>query len=358
MNPFSPDNTHLSISNRCDDQIEVFLQNNFNEKVKFVLVCDKNTQSNCLEKVLKSTPRLNSAFIICLEAGEKQKTLSTVEYIWKELHLQSFSRSDVLINLGGGVISDLGGFVASTYKRGMRYINIPTTLIGQCDAAIGGKTAFDFNGVKNLIGTFHQPTANFIFTEFLQTLPLQHIQSGLAEILKMALICNKEKWVSLSKLKVSEISDWTEWLRFSVQAKTQITEIDPFDKRERKILNFGHTLGHAIEAYSLEYEKRTLLHGEAVAIGMLGEAKLSADRNFITHEELLDIQQCILANFEVPPFLINTADLIKLMSADKKNTSPEIQCVLLGGIGNAIIDVKIQNEEMIAAIDWLIGFCK
>ncbi len=342
------------ISKKCDKHLNTYLLSSFENNIKFAIICDTNTLEHCLPILLKETERLASPLVLCIDPGESNKNLQSVEKIWSFLTENSFTRNDVIINLGGGVISDLGGFAASTYKRGIPYINIPTSLLSQCDAAIGGKTGFDYAGIKNLIGSFHQPVACFIYTEFLSSLPILHIRSGYAEIVKMALISDNTMWQKMLRFPLKHITDWYDLVTFSAYSKNEFISKDPLDEGIRKKLNFGHTLGHAIEALSLKHDQKPISHGEAVAIGIIGEARVSAKHNLIRDEDLQDIEQYISSNFFIYKYSReHVQELLDLMNADKKNNSDKILCVLLDGIGNAIIDVAVQGEEIIKSVDWL-----
>jgi 3-dehydroquinate synthase len=231
------------------------------------IFCDKNTEKHCLLLFLKENKVLKTAKVFSISAGEKYKTLDTALASWNFLLNNKADKNSLLICLGGGVVCDLGGFVASTFKRGIQFINVPTTLLAMADASVGGKNGIDFNGYKNLIGTITQPQGVFICEDFLQTLPPHQIKNGFAEIVKAALIGDKKLWkkfLSLTKLPETKLTDF---IYDSVAVKNKIVLKDPTEKNIRKILNFGHTAGHAIEAYYLD-KKNSLLHGEAIVIGM------------------------------------------------------------------------------------------
>ncbi|MCZ2102743.1 MAG: 3-dehydroquinate synthase, partial [Chitinophagales bacterium] len=234
----------------------------------FVLV-DENTEKYCLFHLLEQMDL--PIHVIKIPSGEQHKNLNTCQLVWQNLMAKGADRLSLLINLGGGVIGDLGGFCAGTYMRGIRFIQIPTTLLSQVDASVGGKLGVDFMERKNMIGLFGNPEAVFIFTDFLKTLPERELKSGYAEMLKHALIADKDAWNRLSKTDVATINDWESTIYESVMIKQSIIQEDPLEAGKRKILNFGHTVGHAIESYWISREK-PLLHGEAIAIGMVAEA--------------------------------------------------------------------------------------
>ena len=236
------------------------------------ILVDEHTKMNCLDIFLKEC-LINPKLIIEIHSGEEHKNLSTCEHIWQKLTTAQIDRNSLLINLGGGVIGDLGGFAASCYKRGIDFIQVPTTLLAMVDASVGGKLAIDLENFKNQIGLFKSPKGVYIFPKFLQTLNQRQIVSGYAEIVKHALIADKDYWQLLMETSIEKIN-WEETIYHSITLKNNIVESDPFEENKRKILNFGHTLGHAIESYYLKKEK-DILHGEAVALGMYLEAELS-----------------------------------------------------------------------------------
>lgn len=280
----------------------------------FVLV-DENTNTNCLP-ILKTV--LADFTVIKTTSGEVNKNLNTCEYIWQQLIENNADRKILFINLGGGVIGDMGGFAASCYKRGVDFINIPTTLLSQVDSSIGGKLGIDFKYGKNLIGLFQNPKAVFISPVFFKTLPQRQFINGWAEIFKHALIQHKKQWFTYKDLDILN-ADMNTIVFHSLQIKKMVVETDPYEKGLRKILNFGHTIGHAIEAFSLENEKESLLHGEAIVIGMICEAYLSVKKNNLSKNELLEIQSVLFKHY--PKHDISNFDvekLIDIMRIDKK----------------------------------------
>ncbi len=317
----------------------------------FVLV-DENTKAHCLP-VLQSL--ISDIIIIETKSGEENKNLSTCESIWQQLIEHNADRKALFINLGGGVIGDMGGFVASCYKRGIDFVNIPTTLLSQVDSSIGGKLGIDFKYGKNLIGLFKNPKAVFVSPAFFQTLPQRQFINGWAEIFKHALIQDKNQW---TKYKEQDIlnADMKDVVYKSLLIKKAVVEKDPFEKGVRKILNFGHTIGHAIEAYSLENEKDSLLHGEAIAVGMICEAFLSVKKCGLKESELEEIRILLLNHFpkqDIAPFDIEK--LVQIMSVDKKNEGATIMSALLSEIGNCKYDIAINKEEIIESINYYIA---
>ena len=230
---------------------------------KVAILVDENTKRDCLYKL----PKIENPLIIEIKSGEEYKNISTCNFIWEQLTINNFDRNSLLINLGGGVIGDMGGFCAVTYKRGLEFIHIPTTLLAMVDASVGGKLGIDFKGFKNQIGLFHNPKAVLISTEFLDTLDESELKSGFAEVIKHALILDNPLWLKLKNTTFTDL-DWEDIINHSVQIKNKIILEDPFEKGERKKLNFGHTFGHAIESYYLE-KGTPISHGEAIFMGMI-----------------------------------------------------------------------------------------
>ena len=254
-------------------------------------------------------------------------------------------RNALLINLGGGVITDMGGFVASTYKRGIDFVHIPTTLLSQVDASVGGKTGVDIDGIKNIIGTFTQPKAVFVVADFLETLPQRQLLSGLAEMLKHGLICDAAYW---DQLKTSDLNIPTAELIYrSVAIKNQVVMEDPNEKGIRKSLNFGHTIGHAVETYSLLNDEDHLSHGEAIVIGMICEAWLSNKKTGLSDAELTEITNVLGTLYPKYNIVDGSYDtLTELMQKDKKNQSGKINCTLLTRIGQYHIDNICTETEL------------
>ena len=237
---------------------------------------DKNTQKYCLPYFLDKIKVLRDKPVISIEAGEVNKQLETCKQVWNQLSELGADKKSLLINLGGGVITDLGGFVAAAFKRGIHFINIPTTLLSMVDASVGGKTGVDFQGLKNQIGIIINPKLVIIDTIYLKTLQNEY-RSGFSKMLKHGIISDAEYFKRLSKYQFFEKNDISHLIHHSVSIKNSVVTVDPLEKNLRKILNFGHTLGHAIESYFLvNSDKKSLLHGEAIAIGMIFRAYLSS----------------------------------------------------------------------------------
>jgi 3-dehydroquinate synthase len=303
---------------------------------KVFVLADENTEKYCLPAL---TRYLFDIKLIRIPIGEQIKSLETAQFVWDILQQKNADRNSVLINLGGGVVSDVGGFCASTFKRGMDYINVPTTLLGMVDSGIGGKTGVDYNGVKNAIGTITQPKAIYINPELLLTLPKDELLNGFAEMIKHGLILDKSYWERVTKTGFDDWSKITSLINGSIKLKLDVIKKDPFERSYRKILNFGHTVGHALEAYSLKHDKKPLKHGEAIAIGMLCEAYLSKVKLDMNSKDLREIGEFISKYFTKYSLRsILSPELIALMRQDKKNDHPdEINFTLLKRIGKGII---------------------
>lgn len=302
---------------------------------KVAILVDENTKRECFSLL----PKISNSIIIEVPSGEENKNISICNTVWKKLSLNNFDRNSVLINLGGGVIGDMGGFCASTYKRGLDFIQIPTTLLAMVDASIGGKIGINFNGLKNQIGLFSNPKSVIINPIFLKTVPEKQLQSGFAEVIKHSLITDKKHWEILSNTAFKDL-DWQNIIDISIQIKNTIVKSDPLEKNNRKKLNFGHTYGHAIESYYLE-EKKPILHGEAVLMGIILESELS----LLSQNEKIDIKDYIISNFSLPD-IPSKNKLMKFLLNDKKNKKAKINFTLLNGIGRCTIDNLFAEDEL------------
>ncbi|WP_291720005.1 3-dehydroquinate synthase [Bernardetia sp.] len=352
------------------EKITSLLQNR-----QVAVLVDENTKRDCYPILKKSLAKssLPNPTLIEIPSGETHKTLETCIHIWQELTQNHFDRKGILLNLGGGVIGDMGGFCASTYKRGIDFIQIPTTLLSQVDASVGGKLGIDFNGLKNHIGLFQTPFKVWIHTPFLKTLPSYEVRSGFAEVIKHTLIADKKAWQNLSQINKSnfDTQNWTSIVAHSVALKAKVTEADPTEKGLRKILNFGHTIGHAIESYFIEENKKqselpTFLHGEAIALGMIAESYYSAflckdkfpNQNFISQTDFQDIKEYISSIFEntITDFRKaieqkNTLqEIVRWAKHDKKNAQNLILTCGLEEIGKAVYDISITEEEILECL--------
>lgn len=319
---------------------------------RFFLLTDENTAQHCLPLVKQKLGDMDNFDIIEINAGEESKDIDFCIGIWKMLIDFGADRKSLMINLGGGVISDLGGFAASTFKRGIDFVHVPTTLLSQVDASVGGKTGIDIDSIKNIIGTFTQPKAVFIAPEFLDSLPDRQILSGLAEMLKHGLICDADYW---NKLKASDLSHPSaELIHRSVEIKNDVVIADPKEMNIRKSLNFGHTIGHAVETYSLVNDEGDhLSHGEAIAIGMICEAWLSWKKTGLSEAELNEIV-AVLSGLYPKYFIEESAnkDLYNFMLKDKKNQNGLINCTLLEKIGKFSIDNICTEAELCESLSY------
>ncbi|RYD77158.1 MAG: 3-dehydroquinate synthase [Sphingobacteriales bacterium] len=317
------------------------------------ILTDRNTFTHCLP--LLPQELRDSSTLITVPAGEESKNLQNAEKIWSQLLEKEADRNAVLINLGGGMVTDLGSFAASTYKRGISYINIPTTLLGIVDAAIGGKTGINFGEIKNTIGTFAMPYSIIFHTPFLYTLPECELRSGYAEVIKYALIADAELWQNLQIIfNPEQLILQPEIMQNCMKIKQEITIADPHEKGVRKVLNFGHTIGHALESLSYQKnENQSLHHGEAVAIGMIVEAYLSHAINGMPQEQMQAITDYMLKFFKLYEISENDyEEIFALMRNDKKNSRGNFRLVLLDKIGKAVFDVPCSENEVRKALDF------
>ena len=324
-----------------------------NEYSHIAILVDEFTNKYCLPIIQDLLP---SNFIkILIKSGEHHKNLATCERVWDRMTKANMDRHSLLVNLGGGVIGDLGGFCASTYKRGIDFIQIPTTLLAQVDASVGGKLGIDFHGLKNHIGVFQLPKAVLIDPTFIDTLSIQQKKSGFAEIIKHCLIRDEQEWNAIRQQSFEEL-DLSKLIAHSVAIKEAVVLEDPKEAGLRKILNFGHTLGHAIETYLLDKGKRKILHGEAIAIGMIVEAFISHQRDLISLQELEEIESYLFENYgRVKLHPEEISKIIALTAQDKKNKGMEIRFSLLTGIGDCGYDIPVSASEMKKAIQYYLN---
>lgn len=314
-----------------------------------VVIVDENTKEHCLP-ILQEQLNRQELIEILIPAGELHKNIITCQSIWQQMMDEGLNRNALCIDLGGGVIGDMGGFCASTYKRGIDFIQIPTTLLSQVDASIGGKLGIDFNHVKNSVGVFQNPRAVFIDPRFLKTLPELEIRSGFAEIIKHSLIEDAKQWKKIKAIKNWKKVDWPSFLVPSLHIKKRIVEIDPFEKGLRKALNFGHTIGHAVESQYLE-SKKPLLHGEAVAVGMVCESYISHKTSGLSAINLKEITKFLIRTYGKYKLLKKDYPaMIQLMRKDKKNEKDEINFTLLKAPGKCLVnqsaDVSLIKESL------------
>ncbi len=308
---------------------------------KVAVLVDENSLKHCYPIIQDSLPE---HIIIETRSGEENKNLESCQHIWNALTSHEFDRSSLIIALGGGVLCDMGGFCAATFKRGVDFIFLPTTLLAQCDASIGGKLGIDYLHYKNQIGLFLDPALNIIFPGFIKTLPERELKSGFAEVIKHCLISDKQTWEELRSSSFSKI-DWPKMIKHSAELKIGIVDNDRNEKGLRKVLNFGHTLGHALESYCLE-KREKILHGEAVAAGIIMESYLSFKKNFINDTYFKEISQYIDSIY--PRISIHEKEVESICAyllQDKKNKEGQIKAVLIADVGNVRWDVDLTLAE-------------
>lgn len=342
----------IHFNSNCYTELNAYLNSSNFSKI-FVLV-DTHTHNYCLSNFLSQLETQDELEIIEIEAGEINKNIETCTGVWNVLSELNADRKSLLINLGGGVVTDLGGFVASTFKRGIKYINVPTSLLSMVDASVGGKTGVDLGVLKNQVGVISFSEMVLIDTAFLKTLPQNELRSGLAEMLKHGLIHDQEYWGKVSNLSQFLQEDLDILIYESVQIKRNVVTQDPNENGVRKTLNFGHTLGHAIESFFLsEDDKTSLLHGEAIAVGMVLACYISNRLEGFPADKLESIKAKMLNMYGRVDFLDSDYDtIINLLKFDKKNTHGNINFVLLKDIGQTKIDCIVGNDVILDAFKY------
>lgn len=342
---------NVIICKNLQSELQNFLQSVKYDKL-FVLT-DSNTLELCLP-MLKEVPQLQGAPVITVEAGDTNKNIEQVTAIWMRLCNEGASRNSLLLNVGGGMVTDMGGFVAATFKRGIHSVNVPTTLMASVDAAVGGKTGINFNGLKNEIGSFYPPLCVLIDSSFLKTLDRDNLLSGYAEMVKHALISNMETYHAILSFDLDRV-DYTllnQMVAQSVAVKERIVEEDPKEMGIRKALNLGHTVGHAYESLSFRKE-RPVLHGHAVAAGLVSELYLSYKKCGFPMEILSQVVYYLKKYY--PPFFFNCDDyeaLYELMTHDKKNEGGIINFTLLSQVGEVQINQSVTKEKVLESFDF------
>lgn len=324
------------------------------EHDKIFILTDQTTHDMCLPK-LQNFLCLKGAQSIVIKAGDTNKTLDSLAEVWTALSQGGATRHSLMINLGGGMVTDLGGFAASTFKRGIDFINIPTTLLAMVDASVGGKTGINFGGLKNEIGVFSDSKFVVINTQFLDTLDHDNICSGYAEMLKHGLISDNKHWAELVGFNLAQpdLAQLQRMVAESIKVKERIVTEDPHEHGIRKALNLGHTVGHALESFAMKHG-RPVLHGYAVAYGMVCELYLSARKTDFPTDKMHQTVRFILDHYGRLPYTCDDyPELLELMRHDKKNTSGIINFTLLGGIGDIRINQTATKEEIEEALDFL-----
>lgn len=313
------------------------------------ILCDKNTERHCLPLLAQ-----DEATLICIDSSDEAKNIDTLTQVWHTLQEGGATRHSLLLNLGGGMVTDLGGFAAATFKRGIRFVNIPTTLLAMVDAAVGGKTGINFGGLKNEVGCFRDADEVVIHTPFLATLDAANLRAGYAEMLKHALLTDRKMWADhlLYDLAEPDLEVLQDMVKKSIEVKQHIVSEDPHERGLRKVLNLGHTIGHAIESLAL---KRTpLLHGYAVAYGLIAELYLSAAQAGFPTEALHQTVNFVRTYYGRPDIGCNDYDaLYALMMHDKKNCGNDINFTLLADIGQPLINQRVTRPLINEALDFL-----
>lgn len=319
----------------------------------FVLV-DENTEQHCLPYAISQLPALEQAHIISITAGEEHKNIDSCNKVWNALSSLGGDRKSLLINLGGGVVTDLGGFVACTFRRGIRFINIPTSLLAMVDASVGGKNGVDLGHLKNQIGIIKNPERVLVDLNFLNTLPSPHLISGWAEMLKHGIIHSKAYWEGAKKFDLQQSAEAESLIWQSIVIKNEVVTEDPTEQGLRKTLNYGHTLGHAIESYCLDDNaQKPLLHGEAIAIGMVLATYLSQQLFQFPEDSMHEISSQLRSIYGKVHFTKTDIDqIIKLLAFDKKNTHGKVLFVLMSDFGKYQIDVEVPNSLIYDAFNF------
>ena len=331
------------------NNLEKFLIENYSSVQKFILA-DENTSVHCLPTLLKNIHALESAAVLSMKSGEKNKNLNSCIEIWKQLNAGGAMRNSLVLNLGGGVLCDTGGFSASVYLRGIDFIHIPTTLLSMADASIGGKTGIDLDGLKNRVGAFAFPKAVVTYPKFLATLPQREINAGFAEIIKQALLSGEKLWSMVKHVEPNSKNISEKIISETLLFKASIVADDPYEKGRRAIFNFGHTIGHAIETCSLLHDEDSLRHGEAVAAGMICALQLCTE--FENFPKELSEEICSLIKAWFPWLRINFSEdeIINHIKFDKKKSGKPVRFVLLRAIGEPVLSEKITVENIRSAI--------
>ncbi len=352
MNSIEATNYYIHFQKEAFEKLDLYVSKN--EPSKIIVLVDENTKKDCLPYFLSKLDSSVQLETIEIKAGEIHKNIDTCVVVWKALTDLNTDRKSLLINLGGGMVTDLGGFAASTFKRGIKFINIPTTLLSMVDASVGSKTGVDLGTLKNLIGLFSHPEMVLIDSAFLTTVSKRELHSGLAEIMKYGLTYDIHLWNEIkinSKLLDSNLDSL---IYRSVEIKNEVVLQDPKENGLRKILNFGHTIGHAIESYFLEStHKETLTHGEAIAIGMIIEGYFSSKLLNFPKDELDSIKSTIIDFFGQVSILREDYEaIIDLMKYDKKNVGTTVNFVLLENLAQFKIDCTVEHGLLLEGLDF------
>lgn len=334
----------ISIKNNPAELLSLFLADKKYSSI--AVLTDQNTQTHCYPLIQSAFPNHS---VVTIPAGEEHKNLESCKLIWEKLTALQLDRHSLMVVLGGGVLGDMGGFCAATYKRGIDFVLMPTTLLSQVDASVGGKLGIDFQHFKNHIGVFCEPAATLICPAFLSTLPERELRSGFAEIIKHCLISDKKMWNTIRTRSLAE-QNWNDLISHSVAFKKQVIDKDPREKGLRKILNFGHTIGHAVESYFLDSDDR-LFHGEAIAVGMMAESYIAHQKNLLSETELNEVKEYLERIYPKVSLPNSFEQIIKLMLQDKKNKGNTILMALTDNIGQARWDIEVSPDEIEEALN-------
>ena len=317
------------------------------------LLLDTNTDDHCLDLFIKKS-NIKDFKKVVVKDGEESKSIDTCEYVWEYLNSNNGDRKSLLINIGGGVVTDLGGFIASTYLRGIDFINVPTTVLCMVDAAFGGKTGINFKSIKNQIGVINKPKGVLIDIDYLETLSKEEYINGFAEIYKHSLITDNVELQFKNLIKFDFKNDIKDIIYKYSSIKNKVVELDLHESNYRKVLNLGHTIGHAVESYSIiSKDMDKLKHGQAIAVGLITELYISNKIHGFDYKELLSIKEELLKHFNRVKFKdIDQKEILKLMSYDKKNYDNTVKYVLLKSIGNPVVDQEVENELFFKAFEF------
>ncbi len=329
---------------------QIIIENSYSS---VFLLLDTNTDRHCLDLFIKKSGIKDFKKVV-VEDGEESKSLDTCEYVWEYLNSNNGDRKSLLINIGGGVVTDLGGFIASTYLRGIDFINVPTTVLCMVDAAFGGKTGINFKSIKNQIGVINKPKSVLIDIDYLETLSNEEYINGFAEIYKHSLITDNKNLQFKNLVKLDFRKDIKGIIHSYSSIKNKVVELDLHESNHRKVLNLGHTIGHAVESYSIISKHiDKLKHGEAIAVGLITELYISHKIHGFDHKDLLSIKEELLRRFNRITFTdLDQKEILKIMSYDKKNYGNKLKYVLLEAIGSPKIDQEVDEELFYKAFDF------
>jgi 3-dehydroquinate synthase len=317
------------------------------------LLTDVNVRKLCLPVLQANIKEIGKVPVFSIPAGEVSKSAIHLEKVWQWLMASGASRGSLLINLGGGVVTDIGGFAAATYNRGMKYINIPTTLMGQVDAGIGGKTGINIGGVKNQVGLFYDPLAVFIVPEFLETLPEEHTRSGFAEIIKCAALAGDGFWEKVKDFSLADKAGLFDLACETAHFKCAAVAADPYDNSSRNMLNFGHTVGHGLESHYISLERENYLHGDAIAAGMICEAWISHQTTGLSVSEMEEVTSLIIKYFHLSPIEVGHFEQIcSIMEYDKKKTPGGVGFSLLNKLGKPVSGKTVERKILLRSLEY------